>query len=48
MTRSGLPVGLQLVGRPRGEEALLRAGHRMEEVFGMARRLPVDPRRGAA
>jgi len=48
MTRAGLPVGLQLVGRPRGEEALLRAGHRMEEVFGMAQRLPIDPRRGGA
>ncbi len=43
-TRSGLPVGIQLVGRPRGEEALLRAAHRMEEVFGCAGRLPVDPR----
>ena len=45
-TSEGLPVGLQLMGRPRGEGALLRAAHRLEEVFGIAGRLPVDPKQG--
>jgi amidase len=43
-TAEGLPVGIQLVGRPRGEAALLRAGYRLEEVLGIARQLPIDPR----
>lgn len=42
-TASGLPVALQLVGPPRGEARLLAMAHGMEEVFGIARRLPVDP-----
>ncbi len=40
----GLPVGVQLVGKPRGEAALLRAAHRLEEIIGIAKRLPIDPR----
>ena len=43
-TRSGLPVGLQLVGRPRGETALLVAAALLEEQLGLAGRVPVDPR----
>ena len=42
-TANGLPVGIQIVGRPRGEAELLRAAHRMEEVFGISHRLPVNP-----
>jgi amidase len=42
-TASGLPVALQLVGPPRGEARLLAAAHLMEEVFGIAQRLPIDP-----
>jgi amidase len=42
-TGSGLPIGLQVVGRPRGEADLLRACHRMEEVLGLASRVPIDP-----
>lgn len=42
-TREGLPVALQLVGPPRGEARLLGAARLMEEVFGIAGRLPVDP-----
>jgi len=34
---------LQVVGRPRGEADLLRACHRMEEVLGLASRMPIDP-----
>ena len=45
-TAQGLPVGLQLVGPPRGEAALLRAASWIEEQFGVALHSPIDP--GAA
>jgi len=40
------PIGLQLVGRPRGEAALLAAGALYETAAGLARRVPIDPRPG--
>ncbi len=43
-TREGLPVGLQLMGKPRGEAALLAAASRLESLLGIAPRLPIDPR----
>jgi amidase len=42
----GRPVGLQLVGRPRGEAALLKAGWLYEKASGLAQKLPIDPRPG--
>lgn len=42
----GRPVGLQLVGRPRGEAALLAAGALYEAESGLAEQLPIDPRPG--
>lgn len=42
-TAAGLPVGLQLVGRPRGEAALLAAAQRLEEAVGALGRRPIDP-----
>ena len=42
----GRPVGLQLVGRPRGEAALLAAGALYEAESGLAQQLPIDPRPG--
>ena len=42
----GRPVGLQLVGRPRGEAALLAAGALYEMETGLASRVPIDPRAG--
>ena len=44
----GLPVGLQMVAPPRGEAALLSAAALAEEMFGLAARLPIDPRPPAA
>ncbi|MGZ4149551.1 MAG: amidase [Actinomycetota bacterium] len=43
LTREGLPVGLQLVGRPRGEAALLSAAAAFEALAGLAALVPRDP-----
>jgi amidase len=45
-TPDGLPIALQLVGRPRGEFALLGASALFEEMMGIAGQLPIDPRPG--
>jgi amidase len=37
------PVGLQLVGRPRGEAALLAAAKSLESLFDLAPMVPIDP-----
>ncbi len=42
-TESGLPVGLQLIGPPRGEAQLLSAAALFEEAAGLAGRVPIDP-----
>ncbi|MCB2102160.1 MAG: amidase, partial [Rhodobacterales bacterium] len=42
-TADGLPVGLQMVGRPLGEAGLLSAALAAEAVFGLAGRVPIDP-----
>jgi amidase len=41
-TASGMPVGIQLVGRPRGEAGLLRTARAVEEAVGFPR-TPIDP-----
>jgi amidase len=38
----GLPIGLQLIGKPRGEAALLAAGRAVEMVMG-GPLPPIDP-----
>ncbi|MFO1038253.1 MAG: amidase family protein [Geminicoccaceae bacterium] len=43
-TRAGLPVGLQIVGPPRGEAKLLAAAAALEDVLGLAGSVPIDPR----
>ncbi len=43
-TPEGLPVGIQIVGKPRGEAALLRAAHHLEQILGIATQLPIEPR----
>jgi len=42
-TASGLPVGLQLVGPPRGEAKLLSHAAALEAELGLAARVPMDP-----
>jgi len=43
-TEKKLPVGLQIIGPPRGEAELLRDALRMEEIFGIAQLLPINPK----
>jgi amidase len=43
-TRDGRPVGLQMVGRPRGEAELLSAAAALEEILDVAKLLPIEPR----
>jgi Asp-tRNA(Asn)/Glu-tRNA(Gln) amidotransferase A subunit family amidase len=42
----GRPIGLQLVGKPRGEATLLQAAALFEQLLGLDRLLPVDPKPG--
>ena len=42
----GRPIGLQLVGGPRGEAALLQSAALFEELLGLNRLLPIDPKLG--
>jgi amidase len=43
-TRSGLPVGLQIAGPPRGEAAVLAGAKMLEEALGLAAAVPIEPR----
>lgn len=43
-TEDGLPVGLQVVGKPRGEAMLLQAAKWMENLFCISVKLPIEPR----
>jgi amidase len=45
--RFGRPVGIQIVGRPRGEAALLQAAALFESATGLAAQVPISPRAGA-
>jgi amidase len=47
-TADGRPVGVQIVGRPRGEAALLSAAAAFEEATGLAKLTPIDPKPGPA
>jgi len=39
-TRDGLPIGMQLIGRPFGEKELLRIGAAIEDATGQVKRQP--------
>ncbi len=43
-TASGLPVGLQMVGSPRGEAQLLAGAKVLEDILGVRGSTPIDPR----
>src|ERR1700756_3537022 len=43
-TGSGLPVGLQVVGPPRGEAPLLAGAKGREDILGLRNIAPIDPR----
>lgn len=43
LTSDGRPVGLQLVGRPRGDFDLLAAAHLLEQMCGMGTQVPRAP-----
>ena len=45
-TKNGLPVGLQVIGKPRGEAALFSLAAYLETLFDVASRVPIDPRPG--
>lgn len=43
-TSTGLPVGLQIVGPPRGEASLLAGARVLEDILGLQTITPIDPR----
>lgn len=43
-TDDGLPIGIQLVGKPRGEAELLAMASQIEQLFGISQQLPIEPR----
>jgi amidase len=43
-TKSGLPVGLQMVAAPRGEAQLLAGARVLEDILGISATTPIDPR----
>lgn len=46
-TTDGRPAGIQIMGRPREEAKVLQAAALFEEMAGLHRLLPIDPRKGS-
>ena len=42
----GRPIGLQIVGRPRGEAEIISAATLIEEAMGLSAHVPIEPRTG--
>jgi amidase len=42
-TKGGLPVGLQIIGPTHADAAVIAAASLLEQEFGIASRLPIDP-----
>ena len=45
-TRAGLPVGLQIVAKPRAEAQMFAGAKLMEDILGLKNAVPIDPRPG--
>jgi amidase len=43
-TDDGRPVGIQLVGAPRGDAEVLSAAAAIEDILGMRDAVPIDPK----
>ncbi|MEM7259252.1 MAG: amidase family protein [Pseudomonadota bacterium] len=43
-SKDGMPIGMQIVGKPRGEAELLRDAYQLEQTLGMSASVPIDPR----
>ena len=43
-TSEGLPVGVQIMGKPRGEAALLQVAKKFEQAIGISNQLPITPK----
>jgi amidase len=43
-TREGLPIGLQVIGKPRGEAMLFSLAAYLEALFGVSISTPIEPR----
>ena len=44
-TSEGLPVGVQIMGKPRGEVALLQVAKQFEQAIGISNQLPITPQK---
>jgi len=42
-TKSGMPVGIQLIGPPHGDARLLQVARVLEDSWGLADNVPIDP-----
>ncbi len=47
-TREELPVGLQIVGPPRGDASVIRGAKVLEDILGLNDKTPIDPRVSAS
>jgi amidase len=45
-TKSGLPVGLQIVAKPRADAKLLAGARLLEDILGIWKSVPIEPRAG--
>ena len=43
-TKTGLPIGIQVVAPPRNEANLINFGHKLESIFEVSKQLPISPR----
>ena len=41
----GLPIGLQILGKPRDERSLLKVAYQLEKIFKFAPKLPINPKK---